>query len=74
MMQELHAQGKSMEEISNSLKTAPIYANSISAIKSTYALGFVLCYIICYLIRHTHVCMYVAYVGLQCVMRITDAS
>lgn len=39
MMGELHLQGKSMEEISNSLKNTPLYENTISAIKSAYALG-----------------------------------
>ncbi|ONK80678.1 uncharacterized protein A4U43_C01F20530 [Asparagus officinalis] len=39
MMKELHSQGKSIEDISNSLKSAPIYANNISTIKSAYALG-----------------------------------
>ncbi|XP_058093950.1 inorganic pyrophosphatase 1-like [Magnolia sinica] len=39
MMGELHAQGKTIEEIANCLKRAPLYPQIITAIKSAYALG-----------------------------------
>jgi len=56
-MGELHLQGKSMEEISNSLKNAPLYENTISAIKSAYALGYVLCSMECIIHADAYVIM-----------------
>ncbi|WOL00995.1 putative polyamine transporter [Canna indica] len=39
IMRELHAQGRTIAEIAETLKTAPLPANTIVAIRSTYALG-----------------------------------
>ncbi|XP_068653274.1 inorganic pyrophosphatase 1-like [Aristolochia californica] len=39
MMTELHSQGKTMEDIAESLKSAPLHPQVITAIKSAYALG-----------------------------------
>ncbi|KAJ3695064.1 hypothetical protein LUZ60_000441 [Juncus effusus] len=39
MMSELHAKGKSIEDIEETLKRAPIDPNVITAIKAAYALG-----------------------------------
>ncbi|KAJ3691953.1 hypothetical protein LUZ60_012303 [Juncus effusus] len=39
IMEEFHSQGKSIEEIKEILKRAPLYPNTICAIKSAYALG-----------------------------------
>ncbi|KAG9456520.1 hypothetical protein H6P81_001028 [Aristolochia fimbriata] len=39
MMKELHSQGKTIEDIAESLKTAPLHPRVISAIKSAYAIG-----------------------------------
>nr|XP_010915327.1 inorganic pyrophosphatase 1 [Elaeis guineensis] len=39
MMGELHSQGKTIEEISNSLKKAPLSPHTIAAIKSAHSLG-----------------------------------
>lgn len=43
MMGELYSQGKSMGDVSNSLKSAPLHAKAISTIKSAYDLGYVSC-------------------------------
>eukprot|EP00268_Persea_americana_P021573 TRINITY_DN21511_c0_g2_i2.p1 TRINITY_DN21511_c0_g2~~TRINITY_DN21511_c0_g2_i2.p1 ORF type:complete len:278 (+),score=57.69 TRINITY_DN21511_c0_g2_i2:84-917(+) len=39
MMEELHSQGRTIEEIADSLKRAPLHPQIITAIKSAYALG-----------------------------------
>ncbi|WOL05434.1 putative polyamine transporter [Canna indica] len=39
IMRELHAQGRTIAEIAETLKTAPLPANTIVAIRSAYALG-----------------------------------
>lgn len=39
MMKELHSNGKTIEDIANVLKRAPLHPNIISAIKSAHALG-----------------------------------
>ncbi|KAF5180625.1 Thiamine phosphate phosphatase-like protein [Thalictrum thalictroides] len=39
MMKELHLQGKTIEDIAEALKKAPLHPKVISAIKSAYALG-----------------------------------
>lgn len=39
IMTELHSQGKSIEEVTESLKRAPLSPHTIAAIKSAYALG-----------------------------------
>ncbi|OVA08468.1 Phosphatase PHOSPHO-type [Macleaya cordata] len=39
MMKELHSQGRTIDEIANVLKRAPLHPNIISAIKSAHALG-----------------------------------
>ncbi|KAJ4796843.1 Pyridoxal phosphate phosphatase-related protein [Rhynchospora pubera] len=40
MMEELHAQGRSLDEVERSLKTIPLSPHTISAIKSAHALGY----------------------------------
>ena len=39
IMVELHSQGKTIQEIEDSLKRAPIHPSIISAIKSAHAFG-----------------------------------
>ncbi|WOL08311.1 inorganic pyrophosphatase 2 [Canna indica] len=39
IMWELHAQGRTITEIAKTLKTAPLPANTIAAIRSAYVLG-----------------------------------
>ncbi|GFP86130.1 inorganic pyrophosphatase 2 [Phtheirospermum japonicum] len=39
MMRELHAQGKSIEEIKEVLRRAPIHPSIVPAVKTAYALG-----------------------------------
>ncbi|KAK1312058.1 Inorganic pyrophosphatase 2 [Acorus calamus] len=39
MMSELHSQGKTIQDISDCLKTVPLHPETISAIKTAYALG-----------------------------------
>ena len=41
-MKELHSQGRTIEEIADSLKRAPLHPQIITAIKSTYDLGWVI--------------------------------
>ena len=40
MFMELHSQGKTMEEIAECLKRAPLHPRIISAIKSAHASGY----------------------------------
>ncbi|RRT35793.1 hypothetical protein B296_00048667 [Ensete ventricosum] len=40
VMEELHSQGRTIEEITENLKRAPLPASAIAAIKSAYALGY----------------------------------
>ncbi|RRT74623.1 hypothetical protein B296_00018662 [Ensete ventricosum] len=40
MMGEFHSQGRTIEEVAESLRRAPLPANTIAAIKSAYALGY----------------------------------
>lgn len=40
MMRELHSQGKTIEEIAECLKTAPLDPHVISAIKTAHSLGY----------------------------------
>ncbi|PIA64362.1 hypothetical protein AQUCO_00100086v1 [Aquilegia coerulea] len=39
MLKELHSQGRTIEDMAETLKSAPIHPKAISAIKSAYALG-----------------------------------
>lgn len=41
MMEELHAQGKTIEDIVEVLKRAPIHPSIISAIKAAHDLGYI---------------------------------
>ena len=40
MMKELHAQGKTINDIAEVLKRAPIHPRIVPAIKSAHALGY----------------------------------
>lgn len=51
-MREFHAQGRTIEEIAESLKNAPLPAKTVAAIKSAYSLGYVrllICLFWCFL-------------------------
>lgn len=45
MMEELHSQGKTVEQIAECLKHVPLHPRTISAIESAHDLGYV--FIIC---------------------------
>lgn len=41
MVEEIHSQGKTVEDIAECLKHVPLHPQTISAIKSAHALGYV---------------------------------
>lgn len=41
MMKELHAQGKTIQDIANALKRIPIHPRIVPAIKAAHALGYI---------------------------------
>lgn len=49
-MREFHAQGRTIEEIAEILKNAPLPAETVAAIKSAYSFGYVrLLFVLCFL-------------------------
>lgn len=50
MVEEIHSQGKTVEDIAECLKHVPIHPQTISAIKAARALGYV------YLCSHLCLC------------------